>query len=183
MSVALMSSETSPFWPPRQGSVEVADPAADGGRRRIQMLDGRVVVERQVAGVRMRLQLESSSYKGVALVVGPEGSLQPLVSLVLVHRDPQLDVTLYSASHDRDVAAEWQDWAARLGVPLLVPMSDGSFAAPFPQLGAMQIGEAQPRRRPASLSRRRPRFLSRRKMGRSIEVPRIFCEREIIAWS
>ena len=130
----------------------------------------------------MRVRLPTRLFRGVALVVGREGTGEPLVSLVLIHPDPELDVTLYQAGHDGDVAAEWQHWAERLGLPLLVCEPEtGSLSEAYPRLGALRIEAVAPRRRPSSLSRRRPRFLSRRRAAALPEVPVVHRGREIIA--
>jgi len=99
--------------------IERFDSRADGAVRRVELSPGEIVIERQIAGVRMRLLLASTLYEGVALEVS--GSRAGAVLRVrLAHEDSDLDIVLYEASDDRDVTAEWQYWANFFGLPLLV---------------------------------------------------------------
>ncbi|MFN8831608.1 MAG: DUF6101 family protein [Labrys sp. (in: a-proteobacteria)] len=160
--------------------LEMADTRADSGTRRIQILSEGVVVERSVAGVSMRLALALDSYQGVA--VSAEGDGPTLrVRVTLLHRDRDLDVTLFEASDDRDVTAEWVYWSNRFALPMLMIDRDGRLIQPYGQLGALTVGKTAPRRKGSILSGRRPRFLVRRRPGTPAETPVVHREREIIA--
>lgn len=118
----------------------------------------------------------------IRLVAQPGAAASERVEIVLAHPDRQRDVVLYAADHADDVIAEWQAWAARLLLPLMLEDVDGVRTVAFPQLGALRIGKPRPRRRKAILSGRRPRFLARRKMGIMPQRPKVLRgAREIIA--
>jgi hypothetical protein len=160
----------------------VEDPRADGGKRQIEILPDMVTVQRATAGVKMRFAVPITLFEGVALRIAarrPAGSVRATVRLV--HDDPDLCIVLFEADDDRNVTAEWQYWAARFGLPMLVAHDDGAYTEPFPRLGALNIGRPRQRRRPADFARRRPRFLTRRRVARLPERPTVHREREIIA--
>jgi hypothetical protein len=160
--------------------IEHPDLRADGAVRRVELSPGEVTIERQIAGVRMRLVLASTLYEGVALDVC--GTAKGAVLRVrLAHDDCDLDIVLYEATDDRDVTAEWQYWAAFFGLPLLLAEHDGRLSQPFPRLGALDVGAPRARRVPSDFAKRRPRFLTRRRVGESKERPVVHAEREIIA--
>jgi len=162
-------------------SFEESDPRADGGTRRIDILDYDLMIERVVAGVKMRLCLPFTLFEGVAVQVKSRAGGAFDVAVRLAHEDPELSVLLYQASDDRDVTAVWQFWANRLGLPLLIGDGEGGYAEPFPRLGALRVGRPRPRRAPAHFAKRRPRFLVRRRVGRPSSSPVVYREREIIA--
>lgn len=162
----------------------VPDAGADGGERRILLDRGEVMVARQVKRTAMNLRLPMNSFRGVAvrLLPGMEDSADR-IAIILAHRDRALDVTLYEADHDADVVAEWQQWAATLGLPLLIEELDGRLSEPYARLGQVKLGTPRPRRRRSFLARR-PRFLMRRKSGQlGGEVDVIHTISEIIARS
>lgn len=161
-------------------SLEAADLRSDDGRRRVELRTDSVIVDRCIAGVRMRLAVAVSAYRGVALGVSGEGATLS-VSVTLVHRDRDLDIVLFEASDDENVTAEWLYWSGRFGLPLLVAEHDGSFSQPYDHLGALTIGKPGPRRKGSILSGRRPRFLTRRRVGRTGRPLIVHREREIIA--
>src|SRR5215471_18806774 len=85
-------------------SFDVADERSEGGTRRIDILDHDLMIERRIAGVKMRLSIPFTLYEGVALDIRahPAG-FGAIFSLRLVHEDSALDVPLYEAEHDRDI--------------------------------------------------------------------------------
>lgn len=145
-------------------------------------LDGRtLVLDREIAGIKMRVGVPITLFEGVAIHVKHEASAAPRVSVVLLHRNRSMDVELHGADHDRDATAEWQAWARHLGLPMLAIGPDGRISTPFPMLGALTIEKARSRRKPSHLVCRRPRFLARRKTGQPVQNPAVYREREIIA--
>lgn len=80
---------------------------------------------------------------------------------------------------EEEVVAVWRSLAARSGLPLLLQHPDGELQAPYPQVGAVQLGAIRIRRRHGLLNGRRPRFLVRRKTGRPASRPLVHREREI----
>jgi Family of unknown function (DUF6101) len=157
------------------------DSRADGGRRQVEILEHEVMFERSIAGVRMRVAVPFTLYEGVTLDIGKreDGSIR--LAVRLVHEDADLEVILFEAGDDQDVTAEWQYWANRFGLPLLIDDGHGGLAEPFARIGALLVGRPRQRRTPADFAARRPRFLTRRKTGRLTEAPTVHHEREIIA--
>jgi hypothetical protein len=171
-----------PTAPAQASSFEVEDPRTDSGMRRVEILPGAVLVERAIAGVKMRFAVPFTLFEGVALDVGTGRSGRDTrVAVRLVHEDKDLELVLFEAEDDCDVAAEWQCWAKRLSLPLLIAERDGSYVEPFPRLGALIIGRPRPRRAPVHVRSRRPRFLMRRGIARLPENPLVHREQEIIA--
>jgi hypothetical protein len=165
----------------RRTILDLPDTRADSGARQVEIEAGQVVVERVIAGVKMRIAIPFTLYQGVALDVGADERGGFAVSVRLAHSDADLDVELFRAADDCDVTAEWQYWAARCDLPLLIAEPDGSYTMPFPRLGSLYVARPRQRRTPADFAARRPRFLVRRKVGRVAERPVVHHEREIIA--
>lgn len=135
------------------------DARADGARRRVEFTPARVLIERSVAGVAMRLNLAPAVFRGVAIGVVVEDGL-PVYEVSLVHADPELCARLTLADREADALAaltQWSDWFA---LPKLCEGVDGELrpmASP---------DQPRPVRRRVDLAaRRRPRFLVRRKPG------------------
>lgn len=165
----------------RRTILHLPDRRTDSGLRRVEIEGGQILVERVIAGVRMRLALPFALYEGVALDVGADESGGYTVSVRLAHGDADLDIELYRGRDDIDVTAEWQYWAARCNLPLLIAEPDGGYTMPFPRLGSLNVGRPRQRRKPSNFAARRPRFLVKRKVGRVAERPMVHREREIIA--
>ena len=74
------------------------DARADGGRRMILLAPRCVTIKRRLRGVKMHLRVPVESYAGVVLAreERPSGAF---FSVRLVHRDPELSVTLRAASN------------------------------------------------------------------------------------
>lgn len=153
------------------------DAAADGAWREIELHRRRVVVRRQLAGMRMALNLPLSAFAGVGLRM-----MAGNVAIVLAHRDPGLVLPLFHSSEGDDVVADWRSWGAVLGLPLLVEDETGWREA-FSRLGAVRMERPRPRRRRRSaLRHRRPSILLRRARGvLTAATPVHRGEREIIA--
>ena len=168
--VALARPATPEGWPLR---FEAADDGADDGVRQIEI---------GVAGVAMKAARPLDAYRGLAVaLLDPEGDDDGVV-LVLVHEDPALSVTLYSAPHIDDVVAEWRGWSAALGRPMLVTLADGSHQPAYAMIGRLVIGEMRARRaRRGALKHRRPSVYRRRGAGRTGELTVHRGERELSA--
>lgn len=167
-------------WPIR---FQTLDPLADGGVRLVELNRDHLVLRRRNGGVPMKLRLALSAYEGLAVaLLDPQGE-DDGIAIVLVHADPSLSVTLYSAPHVDDVVAEWRGWSAALGVPMLVTEADGSTRPAYAMIGRVTVGEARPRRRRRGvLKHRRPSILRRRAPGRPLAGLAIHRgERELIA--
>jgi hypothetical protein len=71
-----------------------SDPRADGRRREIVLARNSVVFRRNVAGVRMRITLRADAFAGVTLRLGEMRDESFVYQVRLMHRDPDLCVTL-----------------------------------------------------------------------------------------
>ena len=160
------------------------DSGADGQVRDIELGRERVVLNRAVAGIRMKVGVPVAEFRGVTMrTLPPEGSEPAAVAVMLEHRDNALTVPLYVATEGDEAMVEWKSWSRILGVPLLVDDGDGALREPLRRLGRVGVGAPAPRRRRRSaIKRRRPSILMRRKPGRPSAEPTVYRgEREIIA--
>jgi Family of unknown function (DUF6101) len=144
-------------------SFDAQDVRADGGVRRIELHRERVVLRRAVQGMRMAVNISVSDFLGVAL-----RGLDDAQMLVLVHRDPSLNIPLGVSSDRDEIASSWQMWSDIFRLP--------------------QLPEDQPsepavrRRRHHAIHARRPKFLVRRRGGDLLNPANIHQgEHEIIA--
>ncbi|MFT0859567.1 DUF6101 family protein [Ancylobacter sp. G4_0304] len=159
------------------------DPNADAGARLVELHPTRIVLRRRLSGVPMRIEMELSRYEGVAVaLLDPEGE-DDGVAVVLVHADPGLSVTLYSAPGIDDVVAQWRGWSGALGLPMLVTGEDGTRRPAYPMLGRLVVSAAKlRRRRRGGLKHRRPSVFQRRSLGRPPLNPSVHRgEREMFA--
>jgi hypothetical protein len=65
-----------------------------------------------------------------------------------------------------DAVATWRSAARSMQLPLLLEAADGTASYPYPQIGAVALGQFHFRRQHSFLRHRRPRFLVRRKAVR-----------------
>jgi hypothetical protein len=155
------------------------DARADGHTRTVELSRERVLVERTVRGISMRLRMPISGFLGVSVRRVAETEA---VAVTLEHRDPALSVPLMRAADQDNVVAEWRRWADVLARPLLVAAPDGALYAVSDSMGALIVGIAAARRRRRTpLKRRGPRSAARRMTPRTIETAVHRGEREIIA--
>lgn len=159
------------------------DVAADGGERRVTLESGRVVVDRMVRSIAMRIAVPLSTFSGVAVRVQPGDRPETdRVEVLLAHRDRALDVPLHEGAADGDGLAEWRSWGRALQLPLLVEELDGHRSAEHARLGALEIGRVKPRRGRGFLKGRRTRFQAKRRTAKlTASTPVYRGEREIIA--
>ena len=159
------------------------DAGADGGERRVTLEAARVVLDRTIGSIFMRIALPLSTFSGVAMRLAPgEKPECDRVEVVLAHRDRALDVPLAVEPHDGDAIAEWRSWGRALALPLLIEEPCGLRRTPAMRLGALEIGRPRPRRGKGLLKGRRTRFQAKRRTGElTAETPVHQGEREIIA--
>lgn len=159
------------------------DAVADGGERRVTLESARVLVDRTIGSISMRIALPLSTFSGVAMRLAPgEKPEADRVEVVLAHRDRALDVPLATEPHDGDGLAEWRSWGRALALPLLIEEPCGLRRTPVARLGALEIGRPRPRRGKGLLKGRRTRFQAKRKTGSlTAETAVHRDEREIIA--
>src|SRR3954451_8995935 len=121
-------------------SFDAHDTRADGGVRRIELHRERVVLRRAIHGMQMAVNVRVRDFLGVAL-----RGIDDAQMLVLVHRDPSLNIPLCVSSDADEVAASWQMWSDILALP---------------QLPEAQAPEPAPRRRRHNATGERgPKFL------------------------
>lgn len=158
-----------------------ADPRAENAVRRVFMEKDRVVIDRRVDGMAMRLGIPCSAYKGVVLTLAGTPD-EPRFLIRLDHADPELSIVLHDSEDDSDIVADWRAFAALTGLPRYLEREPGVLEAAEARLGALALGPARVmRRRGAVAIRRRPRFLTRRRMGERRLMKRVACERVISA--
>jgi hypothetical protein len=150
---------------------------ADGGDRRVRVTRSDILIARRFGGIELRTQVPVPAYRGVVLdvVEGSDGA--PCYRLLLAHADRDLDVVLEETGDAAVAAADLQDWASWLGVPLLAATQD--------EIGAAPAAVASPiaRRGGSPLRGRRPRFLMRRRIGETTRMREVFAgEREIVSY-
>ncbi len=161
-----------------------SDAGADGQIRQIELDRDRVVLRRQVRGMRMAVGIPVAAFRGVSLRLAPsEGERPAAVTVTLDHPDRALSVPLFVDNEADDIGAIWKAWGRVLGLPLLVVDGDGALREPFGRIGRVAVAKPSPRRRRrTAIRRRRPSILLRRKPGRrSVAAIVHRGEREIIA--
>lgn len=159
------------------------DAEADGGERRVTLERSRVVVDRTVGSVAMRIAVPISAFSGVAVRVRPGADPeQDRLEIVLAHRDRALDVPLASSAPDGDGLAEWTSWSRALELPLLIEELDGTRRTTSARIGALEVSRPKPRRGRGFLKGRRTRFQAKRRTGELTPETAVHRgEREIIA--
>jgi hypothetical protein len=141
---------------------DAQDTRADGGVRQIELHRERVVLRRTVHGMQMAVNVRVSDFLGVAL-----RGLDDAQMLVLVHRDPALNIPLGVSSDADEITSAWQIWSEIFALPQL------------PEDKASE--PAVRRRRHNAIRARRPKFLVRRRSGDLLNPANIHQgEREII---
>jgi hypothetical protein len=144
-------------------SFDAQDTRADGGVRKIELHRERVVLRRAVQGMQMAVKIRVSDFLGVGL-----RGLDDAQMLVLVHRDPSLNIPLAVSSDAEEINSAWQMWSEIFALPQLP-----------------EDKECEPairRRRHNAIRARRPKFLVRRRGGDLLNPANLHQgEREIIA--
>lgn len=144
-------------------SFDAHDQRADGGVRHIELYHERVVLRRNVSGMRMSVNVRVRDFLGVGL-----RGIDDAQMLVLVHRDPALSIPLCVSTDRDEVESAWQMWSDIFALPQL---PENKVRAP-----------AARRRRHNVIKGRRPKFLVRRRAGHLLnDAGNYHGEREIIA--
>ncbi|MEM8797891.1 MAG: DUF6101 family protein [Pseudomonadota bacterium] len=149
------------------------------GPARIEISNEIVVRGTLNCGVDTRLVLKRDCLRGMAarLRLGEENVI---AELIFLHRDPSLHLTVARAFDLEDLAADWQMWAKRFDLPLILIEPDGVEQVISHRPSQVAVRPSAPRRATNEFSKRRPRFLRRRKTGGGDEMKTI-AGREIIA--
>ncbi len=145
--------------------IEASDPRSDNRRRVIDVACESITIRRAVAGVSMAIRIASSAYRGVTLRVKELRDGRFHYEVKLLHRDPDLSVSLAEGENRADIESEWREWVRFLRLPALVGRTEAADVEV--NIDAVDISRRQPfpRRRGRSVPSRRPRFLTRRKVG------------------
>jgi hypothetical protein len=131
------------------------------------------------AGAPMRLAVPLDHYKGISAdICYTMNGLQ--CHIILAHENRDYEITLFSAQDDENILAEWNAFARRLELPLMIRSEHGDALA-RPQFGSLQTNGVSPRRARHMFLIRRPRFLRRRSSGKLSAALSVYKEREIIA--
>jgi hypothetical protein len=146
---------------------KAADGGADTRERIVEIRSDRVVMQRSVRGISMKVSTYLRDFLGVAIrIVPPKNDFEGAIAVMLEHRDPGLAVPLFVATDGREVSVEWSTWARVLGLPALVEDAQGRLHDPFGPLGRIRAAEfAAKRRRGRALRSRRGLGRLRRKPG------------------
>jgi hypothetical protein len=142
------------------------DARADGGYRMILLAPRRITIMRRLRGVKMHLQVPVENYEGVVLAheERPSGRF---FSVRLAHRDPELSVTLRTASNRGESTDAWRQWAAYFAMPALIKGGGQPDMIDLPLLAGAGSLPALPHRRKATLPKRRQRLAFSRQRSRS----------------
>jgi len=142
------------------------DARADGGYRMILLAPRRITIMRCLRGVKMHLQVPVENYEGVVLAheERPSGRF---FSVRLAHRDPELSVTLRTASNRGESTDAWRQWAAYFAMPALIERGGQPEIIDLPLLAGAGSLPALPRRRKPALPKRRQRLAFCRQRSRS----------------
>lgn len=158
------------------------DPRADGGQRQVSIAADRISIDRRVAGVAMRLALPIGCFRGVSLALC-ENARGAFYRVALDHADPELAVVLAESDLESEIAPEWRAWAKFFQLPRMTLAPGESPVFLDRRLGALAVGDAQPRKRGWPLKHRRSAMSARRDAGakgRELDVHR--GEREIVCY-
>jgi hypothetical protein len=142
------------------------DARADGGYRMILLAPRLITIMRCLRGVKMHLQVPIENYAGVVLAreEHPSGGF---FSVRLAHRDPELSVTLRTASNRGESTDAWRQWVAYFAMPALIERGGQPEIIDLPLLAGAGSLPALPRRRKAALPKRRQRLAFCRQRSRS----------------
>jgi hypothetical protein len=158
------------------------DPRADGGKRRVTLGADTIGIDRSLAGMRMKLALPVRAFRGVSLAV-VEGPCGTVYRVALDHQDPDLRVTLAEAADPKLIVPEWRGWAKFFRLPRLAQGAGDFLVALEGRLGALVLGEVQPRKRGWPLKGRRSTMSATRKAGPKVRLQAVHRgEREIICY-
>ncbi|MEO1066986.1 MAG: DUF6101 family protein [Pseudomonadota bacterium] len=131
-------------------------------------------------GIPTRVACRPSSFRGVAVRLTLTEDDTVLAELVLLHNDPSLNLPVAQLTDMDDLAADWQMWARRFNLPLILIEPDGYEQVITERVGGLSVSQPKPRRPHSAVLQRRPRFLRRRKTG-SVDGHNRVAGREIIA--
>ncbi len=134
---------------------------------------GAVVRKTLGCGLPLTMAVPAKAFKGVAARAIQTKDGATIVTLELLHHDPELCVPLLYANDMSDIAADWHSWSRMMGLPMLLLGLDGKPTAVQETLGKIMVETPWERRKRITVLKRRPNFLRRRKIGVVSEVEKI----------
>lgn len=170
-----MASGAQPVWagnefrldPSRLPQKLIYATRNDSGDVQITVDQNGCVLKRQleVSGLPLNIALPVNVFDGVAARAVYTGPDSVLVTLELMHHDPELCVPLFVGQDLEGIARDWQQWSDMLGLPMLIVDEDGVVRTLDESARHVIKDKSHPRRHHAMFADRRPRFLARRRMG------------------
>jgi len=142
--------------------------------------NGAVVKKTLSCGLPLTMALPTRAFKGIAARAIEEQNGKMIVTLELLHNDPELCVPLLYANDMSDIAADWHSWSRLMKLPMLIVGVDGEASEVQRTLGEIMVESPQERRKRITAIKHRPNFLRRRKKGDVGKIDKISAE-EIIA--
>ncbi|MEL7428402.1 MAG: DUF6101 family protein [Pseudomonadota bacterium] len=141
---------------------------------------GAVVRKMLSCGLPMTMAVPARAFKGVAARAIQNDDGQMIVTLELLHHDPELCIPLLYAHDMADIAADWHSWSRMMSLPMLILGVDNAPTPVQRLLGDIMVEAPWERRKRITAIRHRSNFLRRRKKGAVGPVERITAA-EIIA--
>ena len=135
--------------------------------------NGAVVRKQLSCGLPVTMAVPTRAFKGVAAFATEDAFGDMVVTLQLLHHDPELSVPLLVSDNMDDIAADWHSWSRLMKLPMLL-LDDKNVASNVRnELGAIMVEAPWERRKRITTVRHRPNFLRRRKTGQLGEVVKI----------
>lgn len=134
---------------------------------------GAVVRKTLSCGLPLTLAVPAKAFKGVAARAIQKPNGETIVSLELMHHDPELCVPLLFANDMNDIAADWHSWSRLMSLPMLIIGTDGETSPVQKMLGDIMVEAPWERRKRITAIKHRANFLRRRKPGNVGPVEKI----------
>ena len=109
--------------------------------------NGVVVRKTLGCGLPISMAVPSRAFKGVAATAVENENGDTMVSLELLHHDPELCVPLLKANDLIDIAADWHSWSRLMKLPMLLADEDGEHTQVQKLLGDIMIEDPIERRK------------------------------------
>lgn len=135
--------------------------------------NGAVVRKVLKCGLPVTMAVPARAFKGVAARAIQKENGKTIVTLELLHHDPELCVPLLYANDMSDIAADWHSWSRMMRLPMLILGLDGKPSAVQQTLGQIMVEDPWERRKRITCVKHRSNFLRRRKMGIVGQVEKI----------
>jgi hypothetical protein len=158
-------NDAKTYEPLRPAPRITSDARADGGRRLVTFDARRIVIERSLRGIAMRIGVPANAYAGVVLSLDAAPNGERLYRVSLLHADAELAIVLQEGGEE--VLEAWKGFASFFALPRLVARHDGRLEPVAEPVRIAHGPSIAPRHRGSLTSGRRGRFARRRRMGAS----------------